>query len=188
MAEGLAEVVDHGLHLDEGGTGLEVEVPFAGESMGQLLDLDIVERFFEHHEAFGVGEAGAHLIPGIVGIGGADDDLEGGIDGPESADGFDAVPAWGHADVHEGEGEGLEVDDGLVDEVEGVLSLVSGFQLIGEEAGGRGGFGEEDVFEVGDLGVGGVIGAEDFFEIGVDGGVIVDDQDASVVVEGAEGA
>lgn len=187
MTEGLAEVEDHGLHLHEGGAGQKVEVPFVGEDKGKLFDLDTGEGLLEDHEVFGVSEAGANFHPGMVGIGCADDDLEGGIDGPELADGFDPVPVWGHADVHEGEGEGAEIGDGLVDEGEGCMALANAVQCVRNEGGGSWDWVEGDDFEGVNLGGGGVGGAEDGCKIGVDDRVIVHNEDPSVGDEGEGG-
>ena len=63
-------LVDHGAHvahdvgeLGGGGFRLDVQFPFPGEGMGELLHLDVVEGFLEDDEAVGLAEAGDDVLP-----------------------------------------------------------------------------------------------------------------------------
>jgi hypothetical protein len=105
------------------------EIPFFGERRGELQGLDVVEGFLEDHEFVGLAEFLAHLIPRVIRVRGADDDLDLGIDLPDARGGFDAVPARRHPDVHERHRVGPALGHGALDHFEAVLALVGRVQL-----------------------------------------------------------
>jgi hypothetical protein len=78
-----------------------VKRPLARERVRELEHLDVVERLFQNHEIVGLADLADHFLPRVVGVGGADDDLQLGIHFPDPADRLDAVPARGHAHIHE---------------------------------------------------------------------------------------
>ena len=52
-------------------------------------------------------QPGHHLLPGVVGVGRADDDLHLGVDLPEPLDRLHAVPSGRHAHIDKSHGIGL---------------------------------------------------------------------------------
>jgi hypothetical protein len=77
------------------GLHLAVQTPFLRERMGELQHLDVVEWFLEHDQIGGVTQLVNHLLPGIVRIGGTDDDLEFRTAFPKMTDGLHAIPSGG---------------------------------------------------------------------------------------------
>ena len=104
---------------------------FLGQGVGQLQHLDVVEGLLEDDEIVVHAEADRHLFPRVIGVSGADDDLQGGIDLPEPFDRLDAVPARRHAHVDKSHGVGLPVFQRLRDLVQRLLALIGGLQLEG---------------------------------------------------------
>ena len=82
--------------------GLVEKVPFLGQGVGDLAHIHHIEGLLEHEKSVGVAEALDDVMPGEIGVAGADDDLQVGAFVPDVADGFDAVPARLHPHVHEG--------------------------------------------------------------------------------------
>ena len=161
-----------------------VEFPFAGKGMSELQHFDVVKRFFKDDEIGGRADAGAHLLPGIIGIGSANDYLQFGVSFPEMDNSFEAIPSRGHAHIDEGEGKGFAGSAGLLDFFEGFLALIGGieFELSGRRGGGiglaeKGGFDfEETVPGIRD-------GSQNFPEIVVNGHVVIDNEN-TVIFDG----
>jgi hypothetical protein len=80
----------------------------------------------EQDEIAGVAELLEQGSPRVVGVAGADDDLQPRIDCPELADGLDAVPARRHAHVDERDRIGALVGESLADEAQPLLPLIGG--------------------------------------------------------------
>ena len=97
LSDGAVEVFDPPL-------GLLDEKPLPGQGVGDLHHLEGIERLLEDQQAVRLAEAFDHVLPGVIGIGGANTDLEVRIGSPKSAGGFDAIPARGHADIDKGHG------------------------------------------------------------------------------------
>lgn len=177
-AELFGAAADDFFELVEMMTHLAGELPFFGERGDELERFDIVERFLEDEEPVGEAEFLKHLVARVIGVGGADDDLEIGIDGPDAGGGLDAVPAGRHANVHEHHGVGTVLLEGTADEHDGFLALESGIELEVGQGGQRlAGRAEEGGLVVGERTIAG-FAAEDFSEVVVDGRAVIDDEDA----------
>ena len=103
---------------------LEIQRPFFGERVGQLLHLDIVERLFENEQPVGLTDFGAHFLPRVVRVGRANNDLQFRIYFPDAGDGFDAVPSWRHPDVHKSHRVWLVFHERLLHHLQSFLPLV----------------------------------------------------------------
>jgi hypothetical protein len=189
------------IHLE---LGVEAQGPFFAEGDGELIDLDGVEGFLEDQQAIGEAELGRDLLPGVVGVSGADDDLEIRIDGPEALDGLKAVPAGGHAHVHERDRVGAFCLEGGLQLLEALLALEGRVELEGLSGAGTGcrrGYRGVGIAEERGLCSGKPAGStrrsaaatvcgsprrsaagEDLLEIAVDGLVVVDDEDAPIAL------
>jgi hypothetical protein len=64
----------------------------------------VVERLLEDEQPVVGTEPGEHLVPGVVGVRGADHDLQPRVHLPQRFDGLRAIPTGGHAHVDEGKG------------------------------------------------------------------------------------
>src|ERR1700683_2489135 len=74
--------------------------------MGQLADLDRVERLFEDEQPIARIESSRYLRPRGVGIGGAEYDLQPWLFRPQAFGRLDAIPARRHPHVDECHGIG----------------------------------------------------------------------------------
>ena len=108
------------------------DLPLAAECEGKLKDFDVVEGLAQNHEAVACSQGCDNLLPRVVGIGRAKDNLERGLNLPEMLDGFYAIPAWVHAHVHEGDAVGPALSEGFLGEDESVLALHRGVDLEGD--------------------------------------------------------
>ena len=72
----------------------------SGSARGPIAALRRCRRASSGSAGCRCGQPFGHLIPGVIRIGGADDDLEVGVGGPKPGNGFNAIPAWRHADIH----------------------------------------------------------------------------------------
>jgi len=115
--------------------GLVEEVPFFCQGVGQLADIHDIKGFFEHEQAVSVAEAPDNVVPGEIGVAGADDDLQVGTFVPDAGNGFDAVPAGLHAHVHEGHGVGPAFGQGLEHTFQSLLAGEGGVHLEDGETG-----------------------------------------------------
>ncbi|MNF74838.1 hypothetical protein D3C84_568810 [compost metagenome] len=93
-------------------------LPLGGQRAGHLADFDGIERFLENQQAVAEFQALVDVVPGIVGIGGAERHLQLRIDLPQPFDGFQAVPARRHAHVDEGHRIRQVVGQGRLDLVQ----------------------------------------------------------------------
>ena len=159
--------------------GLEIELPLFSQGVGQLLHLHVVERLFQHQQAVRLADLGAHLLPGIIRVSGADDDLKFRIDLPDAGDGFHAVPAGRHAHIDEGHRVRPLVGQGFFHHRQSLLSLKGGIQFE-TDLFGRLLFVKQRRFEVPPGGSPGGAGAQDVAEILMNARIVVDDQDAAV--------
>src|SRR5690606_751888 len=75
---------------------LAEQAPLFRERAGELTDLDRVEGLLENQEASTRAELGDHLLPAVVRVRGAQDELQPGIDAPELARRLDPVRAGRH--------------------------------------------------------------------------------------------
>ena len=96
--------------------------------MGQLQHFDIVERLLQNQQAVRATEPFGHLIPGIIGIGGADNDLEVRVGGPKPGDGFNAIPARGHANIHKRQGIRPAILQRACYQGQSLLALIGGIE------------------------------------------------------------
>ena len=109
--------------------GLMVEQPLLGQGVGDLLDFDIVERFFQHEQTVGLPDFRAHFFPGIIRIGGADNNLELGINFPDPRNRFDPVPSGRHAHVDKCHGIRTIFRQGFFHHLERFLALISRIKM-----------------------------------------------------------
>jgi len=93
--------------------------------MGELQRLDVVERFFEHDQIGGVPQFVSHLLPGIVRIGGADDDLDFRTAFPKMTDGLHTIPSGRHPHIHKRQRVRIAFLGGLLDHRQTLLTLES---------------------------------------------------------------
>ena len=70
-----------------------------------------------------------HFLPGVVRVGGADDDLQLGIHLPDAADRLDAIPAGRHAHIDEGHGVGPPFLERPLHHLQPFLALEGGVDL-----------------------------------------------------------
>jgi hypothetical protein len=159
-------------------------VPLVGEGRGELQDLDRIEGLLQDQEPIAVPEPVDRLLPGIVRIGRADDDLELGVLGPQLLDRAHAVPAGRHANVHEGHRVRALLGQRGLEHCQALLSLQSALELEvharGLSFGGLRARGPAHESGPGVRQEAGVLlrGDQDFLEILVDRRVVVDQQDA----------
>ena len=121
-----------------------------------------------------------HFRPVIVGVGGADHDLQFGIDFPQLLDGLQTIPARRHAHVDEGHGVRLPALERSAHHRDTLLALIRGVDLeIRARARGLRRLAEKVRFEPGERLLRAVlrIGAQYFAKIPMDCGVVVDEQD-----------
>ena len=104
--QGLRALGHEFLQAFEVAFGLVEQIPFFGQGVGQLPHLQHLKGLFEHQEPVGVAEALDDVMPGKIGVGGADDDLQIRAFPPDVINGFNPVPARFHAHVHERHGVG----------------------------------------------------------------------------------
>ena len=84
-----------------------------------------------------MAEAPDDVVPGEIGVAGADDDLQVGTFVPDVGNGFDAVPAGFHAHVHEGHGVGPVFGQSLEHTFQSLLAGKGGVHLKDWEIGAR---------------------------------------------------
>lgn len=157
--------------------GLTRDRPLPGQRVRKLDHLNVVEWFLEDDEVLGTAEAAHHLVPRIVRIGRADDDLQIRGHFPQSCDGFDTVPTGRHADVNERHRERAAFGQRLHHQVECIAPLKGGVDI--EHRGRRGHVSKQDGLVVAQL----IVAhgrREDLLEVAVDGLIVVDDEDAAV--------
>jgi hypothetical protein len=109
--------------LSRAGAGA-VQGPLAGEGVGDLDDLDGIERLLEDQQVLGVlTEPRDDLGPRVIGVRRADDDLQ--LRGllPHALDRLEAVPAGRHVHVDERQRVRPAVGHGGLDERQRVLPL-----------------------------------------------------------------
>ena len=148
------------------------------EGVRELEHLHRFEWLLEDEQVVRMPERAGNVIPGIIGIGGADDRLQIGTALPDAFESFHAVPARRHAHINKREDVGIGFVDRLLNQLEGFLPLQRG---VNPEAGAfqaGGSVAKEFGFDVIEprLGVG--FRAQNFPEIVVDGRIVVDDEDA----------
>ena len=90
---------------------------------GDLIDLALIEGLFEDQQPIRALKFFGNFLPGIGGVGTADDDVEIRIDFPELADRLDAIPAGRHLHVHKSEVIGITRVDRGADFFVSVCSL-----------------------------------------------------------------
>src|SRR5208282_2806833 len=98
-------------------------MPLFRERMGQLQRLDVVERFLEHDQIGGGPQFVNHLLPGIVRIGGADDDLDFRTAVPKMTDGLHAIPSGRHPHIHKRQRVRITLLGGLLGHRQPLLPL-----------------------------------------------------------------
>jgi hypothetical protein len=112
------------------------EVPFFRQGVGKLAHVHNVKGFFEHEQTVGVAEALDDVVPGEIGVAGADDDLQVGAFAPDAGDGFDAIPARFHPHIHEGHGVGPLFGQSFAHALQTLLAVKGGVHLEDREFGG----------------------------------------------------
>ena len=147
--------------------------------MGQLQHFDVVERLLQNQQAVRATEPFGHLIPGIIGIGGADNDLEVRVGGPKPGNGFDAVPARGHADIYKSQRVRVAVLQRAFYQGKPLLALSGGIEHESDLFGRSGGLAEKSRTRL--VQCGGRDPVEDLPKVAVDGLGIINDQDAQGV-------
>ncbi len=162
--------------------GLLDQRPLFGQRIRQLENLDRVEGLLQHDEPVGVAQTGQHVLPRILGIGGADDDLQVGGDLPQLERGLDAVPAGRHPDIDKRHSVGAAVGDGLLDALEAFGALMSAVDVeVGPGPAGRDTGAEHFGLECVERGGGFADGrAENFPDVSVNGRIVVDHEDAVI--------
>ena len=174
-----------GVQLGHALVGDAGELPFLGEGICHLDDLDVVEGFPQDQELVGIGRDGGEGAPRIIRIGTADDNLKIWRFFPDAGDGLDAIPPGRHADIDKGDGVGHSLAGGGADFFQPLLSLIGGVQL---ERGALTDFRSRGVTE--NIGVevaefvikGGVLGPEDFQEIRMDRRIVIHDENPGIGV------
>src|SRR5258708_9343903 len=98
--------------------------------MGQLKRFNDVERFLEDDEARGFAERQRDVFAGKIRVGSAKDDLQLWVNLPDPRGSFDAVPARGHAHIHEGQRIGPLVCKGALNKGQSLLALVGRINAV----------------------------------------------------------
>ncbi|MNF76085.1 hypothetical protein D3C84_581840 [compost metagenome] len=147
-------------------------LPLHGERTGQLADLDRVEGLLQDQQAVAQVEALGHFLPGIVGVGGAEGNLQLGVGLPELLDGLDPIPAGRHAHVDERHGVGPPLRQRAGEHGQGFLALMGGVEFEGVLHGR--GVAEQGRLGGGQHGLAVLAGAENLAEVLVDRRVVVD--------------
>ena len=172
-------LLDHQIEHLDAKVRLLRDDPLLRQRVGELEHLDVVEGLLEDHEVFVHAEARAHFLPRVIGIGGANDDLQGGIDVPQLLDRLDAVPTRGHAHIDERKRVGLLGSERPPHELQRLLPLKCGIQIESAcERGGRFRCIENHGFDRFERGVACVRSGEDFSEVFVDRRIVVHYQNA----------
>ena len=148
--------------------------------MGELLHFHVVEGLLEHEQTVRLADLGAHLLPRIIRVSGANDDLEGWIHFPDARNGFHAVPAGGHSHVHKSQGVRPLFCERLLDFFQALFSLVGGVQLKSDLLGNRLVLIEQGCFYFAGRRAPLLGRTEDVAKVGVDARIIVNHQNAMV--------
>ncbi|KDB50728.1 hypothetical protein X805_37150 [Sphaerotilus natans subsp. natans DSM 6575] len=165
-------------------------LPLGAQRARELADLDGVEGLLQDQQPVAHVQPREHLLPGVVGIGGADDDLQPRVFLPQPLDGLDAIPARRHAHVDEGHRVGSAGGAGGLHHRQRLAPLQRRVDL--EAIGRRGGRHRRRVGEQCHLQRVELVSRlwrhgpsagriEDLAEVLVDRGHVVHEQDASVV-------
>ena len=162
--------------------------PFLGERVRELEDFDAVERFLEDYQPVGLAQLGDNLLPRVIGIRRANDDLDRGVDCPNPRDRFHAIPARRHPHIHESHRVRPPFSDRAHDHVQPFLALKSRVELeLGLHFNDRRFRPEKLRHHIIQRAAGGHRRAEDFAEIRVDFRVVVNDEDAVVIGDDGRG-
>ena len=121
---------DHALQLFHFLPGLLVQPPFFRKRVRQLERFHGVKRFFENNQSVGIADLFKHLLPQIIGVGRAEDDLDFGINRPNFPGGFHAVPTRRHADVHKSHRVRTPCCQRLLHQQHSILSLIGRVNFI----------------------------------------------------------
>jgi hypothetical protein len=108
------------------------------QGVGDLPHLDRIEGLAQHqHPVAGLGH-GDQIVEGVVGVGGADHQVDVGVGAEDAAAGLGAVPARRHAHVDEDDAEGRLLRQRRGDQREPGVPLERRLELVGRLLG-RGG-------------------------------------------------
>ena len=158
------------------------ELPFFRKRVRHLQHLDVVERFFEDEHLIGVADSLGDLIPGIIGIGRANDDLQIGKFFPDPRDRFDSIPTRRHAHIDERNRVRISFRNRRAHFFQAFFALKGGIDLktpgtrsVGLIAEKRGFVGIEFLGEF-DIGW-----AEDLAEILMNRRIVIDDENAVIL-------
>src|SRR5438067_509115 len=120
----------------------------------------------------------------MIGVSSADDDLQSGVNLPEAANGFQAIPSRWHPHIDEGHRVRLICCQGLFYLGKGFLALKRGFQFEGEARELWFRSPEESLRFLIDGRSGRIVCHQDLAEVLVDGRVVVNDENASIEWQG----
>ena len=183
----MGALADHAIQFLQIARGLPAQAPFFRQGIGQLEDFDHVKGLFEDDHPVGRTQTPGHLVPRVVGIGGADDDLQVRIGFQQAGGGFDPIPARRHAHIHKGQRKRAAGIHRLLGRGQSFLSLIGRGQFEFQPFP-RPGIGAEQILRrLCQLGVLLLAAAQNFSEIGVDGAVVINDENAAVGGNGGRG-
>ncbi len=156
-------------------TRLQFRSPFLRESVRELQHFLALERFFQNVHPIRSADLREHLLPRVIRVSGANDDLQIRIGDPQLRRHFDPVPAWRHPHVDEGDLVWVTFLDGVVDTGEALFALKGGIDLEVVLLAECRRFAEQRRF-VGIESRSDAVDAKDFPKIGMDIGSVVDNE------------
>ena len=156
------------------------ERPLRGQRVGELHDLDRVERLLQDQQRIAMRRGVRTCRSTNIGVRRADHDLELRIDAPQLLDRLEPVPAGRHAHVDERERKRPTLSTRLGNELECFAPLVRGHELelaLGRGLGRRHRRAEQLRLELVERASRRRTCAKDLGEVVVDRRIVVDDQD-----------
>jgi hypothetical protein len=159
--------------------------PFLGQRAGQLQHFHRVKRFLENHQPVGAAQLARNVVPRIVRIGRAQNDLDVRVHLPNPGDGLDAIPAGRHPHIDKRHGKRFAGSHRFANRRQSFISLKSGGQ-VELRFGPR----HQEITEQLRSGPGQVRRSraacfQNLPEVGVDGGVVINDEHPPVEVGGS---
>ena len=180
-------LIDHAAQLGQLEVRLAGQAPLLRQRAGDLTDLGGVERLLQDQQPIAGAEPAQDVLPRIVGVRRADDDLDLGIGGPQVGDGLDAVPAGRHAHVDERDRVALAAPEAVAHLAQRLLPLVREVHVVPFAPHRRRLFPEERLLHLRQHLV--LLAAlQDLAKVLVDLRIVVDDQDPPVLGKGVRHA
>ena len=154
--------------------------PLLRKRVRHLEHFDVIEGLFQDQHAVGVAELPRDVVPRIIRIGSANHHLQLRVNLPDTADGLDAVPTGGHANVHKRKRVRMLVLQRPANKVEAFLALQRRVDFERRALRRARGFTEQQRFFAGERGGIGARRRQNLANVLVNRGVVVDDENSVV--------